>query len=185
MNNNIDYSDNPLRGKSGAYLTQGLFYEFGTNRDALWTLRPEPIHGIPSMYQIYMDSADEYDFVKKTFKTMSHFRKLCDLEWFMEGYSYPNGSRLEGLKHWREDMRLRDESLAKKQLQAEAKNGNVTAMKVLHDTAKKGNTGVVKETKPEHKGRGRPSKVKEQVDSSGIAMKAYEALKQREGKLDA
>lgn len=179
-----NYNDNPLRGKSGAYLTQGLFYEFKSNKEALWTLRPEPIHNIPSLYQIYMESVDEYDFVMKTFKTMSHFRKLCELDWFMEGWTSPNGSRLEGLKHWREDMRLRDESLAKQQLKDEAKNGNVTAMKTLHDTAKKATNGIVKEGRPENKGKGRPPKDKP-VEESSLAMEAFNRLKSKDIKLDA
>lgn len=188
-----DYSDNPLRGKNGAYLTQGLFYEYNrgggsSNNEPIWTLRPEDFKGYPSLYQIYMASVDEYDFVMKTFGNMSHFRKLCELDWFMEGHQFAQGTRLDGLRHWREDMRLRDESIAKKQLAEEAKNGNVTAMKALHETAKKANTGTIKESRSQNPNKkGRPSKDKPQEAS--VALKAFQNLKKRtedkDGKLDA
>ena len=114
--------------------TQSLFYEFpGNKEEATYTLKNEDVEykgkQKVSAYQVYMHAVDEYDAAIKLVGSMKHWRKLCDLNWFLEGA--PEHS-FEGLNQWREDMRLRDESLAKRQLMDSASAGNVNAQKILY-----------------------------------------------------
>lgn len=138
--------------------TQGLFYEFPGNKDdAAYTLKNEDVEyngkQKVSAYQVYMHAIDEYDAAIKLVGSMKHWRKLCGLKWFIEGI--PEHS-FEGLDSWREDMRLRDESRAKKQLMDSAMSGNVAAQKVLF--------GEKKETKPKTKAKEDPE-VKQENDT--------------------
>ena len=97
---------------------------------------PEPIYtlkqfhkpGLISAYQLYMESADEYEAALKICPTLHEWERLCKTKWFVEGHA-PVG--FEGIKVWREHMRMRDESLAKRQLIATTREGNVTAAKAL------------------------------------------------------
>lgn len=128
----IRKTDIPVRGGNNIFLTQGLFYEFGSS-DAVYTLKTEDVtrsgKTYVSIYRIFMESADEYEAAMRIVGSMQHWRKLCALTWFMEGiaeHSY------EGLKQMREDMTARDKSLAKKQIMEAAQAGNVTAMKTIY-----------------------------------------------------
>lgn len=131
--------------------TQALFYEFPTGKNATYTLKNDDVMYKDqlrvSAYQVYMHSVDEYDAAIKLVGSMKHWRKLCDLKWFMEGM--PEHS-FEGLESWREDMALRDASLAKKQLQESAMSGNVNAQKILYGSTEK-KPKVNKEETPESK----------------------------------
>ena len=72
-----------------------------------------------SLYLLYMDSIDEYDFVMTHLGGMSHWEKLCKSKWFGQGkHSH------RGVAAWREDMRLRDESISKKALLEAIKKGS-------------------------------------------------------------
>lgn len=143
-----------LKASNGRRLTQELFYEFN-NPDAPYTLRNEDHTAksgktYTSVYQIYMNSADEFDAAMKIVGSMDHWRLLTESnDWFMNGKDM-GGYKLDGLKQWREDMRMRDESLAKSQLLDEAQSGNVTAMKYLHEQSTKLSKGrpTTKVTKP-------------------------------------
>jgi len=85
-----------------------------------------------SLYKIYMAALDEYTFVTETLGSMSHWEKLQKSVWFREGYR-----QHRGVAAWKEDMRLRDESLARKVLLTAAKEGDVSAAKKLFDMTKK------------------------------------------------
>jgi len=103
---------------------------------------------LPSAYRIFMSSVDEYEAALKIVGSLKHWRKLCECTWFMEGDKPRN---FDGLIQWREDMRLRDASLAKRQLVASAKEGDASSSRKLLDISyKEGKEAVV----------GRPKKVK-------------------------
>jgi hypothetical protein len=117
-----------------------LFYEFN-NPNAPYTLRDHDFISkkgkkYKSAYVVYMTSADEYEAAMRLVGSMGHWRMLCGLKWFMEGLEHGSG-RLAGLNQWRLDMAARDQSIAKKQLMEEAKNGSVTAQKEIYQTASK------------------------------------------------
>lgn len=131
--NHKDY-DVKLRGGNGKYLTEGLFYEY--NKDALYTLRPEnhvAKNGKEyiSMYQIFINSIDEHDCAMKTLGSKSHWKKLIEKDFFMEGTTFG-----DGLIEWRKDMKARDDSLAKKTLMEQVNEGNVAAAKALIENNK-------------------------------------------------
>jgi len=131
-----------LKGENGMFLTEGLFYETSPNKKyAMYSLK-EQSHdeeNYPSAYKIYMESTDEYEAAMKLVGSMQHWRKLCGLKWFLEGRVEAGHT---GLNKWREDMRMRDENIAKKVLLEKAKEGDIQAAKKLFDEAKRGAKGV-------------------------------------------
>ena len=127
-----------FKASNGVQLTQALFYEFN-NRKAPYTLKTQDYKQYKSVYQIYMNSVDEYDACMKIVGSLDHWRKLCALDWFMEGKVVGTGEntyRLSGLRQWREDMKQRDASLAKRQLLEQAENGSVPAQRLLFESSK-------------------------------------------------
>ena len=118
--------------------------------DPLYTLREQDKDGKPSAYQIYMHSIDETDAALKLVGSLGHWRRLCGLKWFMEGAEQMGH---EGLLQWREDMKARDVSTAKRQLMDQAAGGNVNAAKKLMDEANKGKVGRPKKEDPVKKER--------------------------------
>lgn len=123
----------------GARKTETLFLESISSRskeryEPLYTLREQEKQGLPSAYQIYMHSIDEADAALKLVGSLSHWRRLCSLKWFMEGAEQMGH---EGLKQWREDMKARDATRAKSQLMAMAAAGNVPAARKLYEESTK------------------------------------------------
>lgn len=110
--------------------------------DPLYTLREQSKDGLPSAYQIYMHSIDEADAALKLVGSLAHWRRLCGLKWFMEGAQEMGH---EGLIQWREDMRARDATAAKRVLQDQASTGNVAAARKLYDEATKKKVGRPKD----------------------------------------
>ena len=143
-----------LKDGRGVIKTRSLFleaqpYKLREKYPPLYSLTEEEREGLPSAYQIYMHSTDEYDAAMKLVGSLRHWRKLLDSEWFMEGIE---GTMFEGLNQWREDMMLRDASRSKKQLQAAAAQGDTASARKLLDTAtpkqQKAPVGRPKEEKP-------------------------------------
>jgi hypothetical protein len=122
-----------LKGENGILLTQKLFLEFGDEQSP-YTLKAQDVEkdGVTyvSLYKVYMESADEYDAAMRLLGSMKHWRKLCGLKWFQEGWEEHG---FDGLNLMREDMMNRDRSLAKTELLKAANAGNVSAMKILYD----------------------------------------------------
>lgn len=136
-----------LKDTMGRYLTQALFYETArpdTPYQAIYCMG-ESKKGLPSARDIYLESIDEYDAALKLVGDLGHWRRLTSqnergeysCNWFMMGTE-----AFEGLLQWREDMRLRDESMAKARLMEQSDLGNVTAAKALMEASKvKNNAG--------------------------------------------
>lgn len=118
----------------GARRTETLFQESITTRarnsgyEPLYTLGEHEKDGLPSAYQIYMNSIDEADAAIKLVGSMHHWRRLVGLRWFFEG-SASLGH--EGLVRWREDMMSRDATRCKEQLMYAAEEGKVPAIVAL------------------------------------------------------
>lgn len=133
----------PLKDRTGRFLTQALFletYKPELKYKPLYSLRSgENKKGLPSARDIYMASVDEYDASLKLVGTVDHWNRLTGLNpngeyqcrWFMLGTD-----EFDGLESWREEMRRRDESLAKTVLQEQAVAGNVSAAKALLEMTK-------------------------------------------------
>lgn len=130
-----DARENPVRlkGDNGILLTQKLFVEFGDEQSP-YTLKAQDVEKdgttYVSLYRVYMESADEYEAAMRLLGSMKHWRKLCGLKWFQEGWEEHG---FDGLNLMREDMLNRDRSSAKKELLKAAAIGNVSAMKILYD----------------------------------------------------
>lgn len=125
---------------TGSFRTDNLFVE--KKKDAkypfVYTLAEvsKEIDGVvyPSVYEIYMDSVDEYDAAMRIVGSVAHWNKLCGCKWFMQGW--PGYPAHRGLQAWREDMKSRDLSLAKSVLMDAAKKGSHAAAKTLSDVVK-------------------------------------------------
>jgi len=127
-----------LKGANNVMFTQGLFFEYN-GLDSVYTLKNEDIirdgKSFVSFYRIYMESSDEYEAALRLVGSMQHWRKLCQLSWFMDGDPIWGW---EGLNQMRSDMAARDKSLAKIKLMEAMESGNVTAMRALYgETAPK------------------------------------------------
>ncbi len=105
----------------------------------IYTLGEIEIDGLPSAYQIYMNSVDEYEAAMKLVGSLFHWQELCKTKWFMEAVT-----------QWREHMALRDFSIAKKVVMKEAKgNDGASARKLLDMANKVINPPVKKPTRKE------------------------------------
>ena len=98
-----------------------------------YSLREYENEGLPSAYHVYMHSIDEADAALKLVGSYSHWRKLCSLQWFING-SVAYG--FEGLAQWRKDMSERDKTAAKTVLLEQMADGNITAAKALDKIAR-------------------------------------------------
>ena len=124
----------------------------------VFTLKPFEHKGLPSAYQVYMESVDEYDAATKLVPNMKIWDSLLASSWFVDGD--PQHS-FEGIAVWREHMKLRDASLAKAALFNKIKDGDVTASKA-----------ILAETKTKAK-VGKKSKADKQSDATVARMKDY------------
>lgn len=113
------------------------------NRHPVFTLRDYDYNGLPSMYQLYMRSTDEYEAAMLTVGSMTHWRKLMSSSWFMTGDSNRN---FTGLTAWRKDMQARDASMAKSLLMSKVREGDRQAAQFLMTYATKGDTAGLKES---------------------------------------
>jgi len=98
----------------------------------------------PTLYSIFIEAADEYDFAIQAFGSKAHLDFLKNIKWFTEGWAGCVSYR--GYEAWLEDMQDRDASIGKKVLIERARDGDVTAAKKLVDMNKATST------------RGRPKK---------------------------
>ena len=142
-----EFNDPVLFDARGHRRTGSLFVETSQdkNRDPIMTLRDYDHNDLPSIYRLYMESADEYDAAMKIVGSMTHWRKLMSSEWFMTGDSNRN---FTGLESWRKDMQARDASTAKKVLMDRVRDGDRQAAQFLMQYATKGDTaGLTQSTK--------------------------------------
>ena len=120
---------NKLYASNGVFTNQKMFYEFSTPASRIqyppiFTLKTRPYKGLPSAYQVYMDSIDEYDAAMKLAPNLKTWDSLKAVDWFLNGD--PSRSH-DGLVAWREHMQARDISLAKALLIEQVKEGNTVA----------------------------------------------------------
>lgn len=124
-----------LVGRNNKLLTAALFLERSNqwadvteqrrqegkwDHEPIYTLSETEQEGLPSAYQIYMHSVDEYEAAKKLFGSIFHWQELCKKKWFMEY-----------VVQWREHMALRDFSVAKGTTLREALSGDGPAARHL------------------------------------------------------
>ena len=140
MSWDVRETDTCLRGDNGIYLTQGLFREFGSDCGP-YTMHAESkeINGklYISAYEIYMDSVNEYEAAMRLFGSMDHWRKLTNIDWFMNGVEIGGRRITSGLKHWREDHQMKREAEALGALRVASRSGNVQASRYLHELSSK------------------------------------------------
>ena len=143
------------KSSSGQALTQGLFYEWN-NPDAIYTMRDSGLSPVyvarsgkeyQSLPYIFRNSNSEYDCAIDTLGSWEHWKKLCNLEWFMTGAIM--NTQLSGLNDWRVEKELAEESKAKQVLMQAIEDGDIQAAKFIYDKKTKATT--VKAGRPEKK----------------------------------
>lgn len=145
---NPDSDKSELKDTAGRYRTN-IFCEFNKTRHddypPLYTMREAPWKGLPSAYQIYMLSDNEYEAAMKLVGSWHHWQRLLKSKPFTNGLE--DGGQWVGLEAWREEKEIKDKAQAYNQLKSSAQQGNVQAQKMIFD----GRTTVASK-------RGRPSK---------------------------
>lgn len=138
---------------NGQFRTDSLFVERLAKRHKAAGTKPvyclserQDKKDLQRLYDIFINSIDEYDFAVKAFGSKAHLDKLKTIKWFTEGW---NGClTFRGYNEWLEDMQQRDMSTAKKALMDKTLDGDVSAAKKIADM-----------NKPSSQyGRGRPKK---------------------------
>lgn len=129
-----------FKDSMNSWRTKTLFRELLTNEDIEkynppYTLNEEDIEKkgrkYKSLYKLFMQSVDEFDFATNHLGGPAHWEFMQKSKWFGDGYRTHRG-----VHAWREDMRARDESLAKKALILKVQEGDVSAAKKLYDMSK-------------------------------------------------
>ena len=143
------------KSSTGQALTQGLFYEWN-NPDAPFTMRDtglEPQYTARSgktyvsIPHLFRNSNSEYDCAIEVLGSWEHWKKLCNLDWFMTGAIM--NTQLSGLNDWRIEKELAEESKAKEVLMHAIENGDIQAAKFIYDKKTKATT--TKAGRPEKK----------------------------------
>lgn len=124
-----------LRSSGGQMKTEGLFWEKACKINNLpnrktptpvFTLKDYPHKDLPSLYEIYIDSATEYEAALRALGSWKHWKKLTRCQFF-KPY----------LDEWREERSLREEAMAKTALLESLLDGNVSAAKTILDEKKR------------------------------------------------
>jgi hypothetical protein len=139
------------KADNGIQLTQGLFYEFN-KPDAPYTLRSEDYvskKGIEykSVSALYRDCNSEYEAAILIVESWEHWKKLCSLDWFVNGHETTAGLKYQGLNAWKEEQELRKKAQSESILMGEVAKGNVTAAKFIYEQNGKQTTKGRPETK--------------------------------------
>lgn len=87
---------------------------------------------VRSLYKMFMESADTYDFACTHLGGIQHLNQFRKSSWFESG----RGSH-RGFVSWLNDMKQRDESLAKKALLSAVREGKIQAANKLYDVSTK------------------------------------------------
>lgn len=126
----LKYTDNLGRMRTQSLFLETVHIDVKDQWPPVYTLKHYDHEGLPSAYLIYMDSDTEYDAAMKLVGDMRHWKKLCETDWFLNGW--PERS-FEGLAQWRKDKEAKDLDYVIKLLKGQAENGNVTAQRTLID----------------------------------------------------
>lgn len=127
--------------QNGLYRTDSLFVERIAKRHKNAGLKPvyhlserKESNTTEKLYDVFINSTDEYDFAIKAFGSKAHLDKLKEISWFL--YGWPGAKTFRGYNEWLADMDARDQSIGKKILMEKAQDGDVPAAKKLMDMHK-------------------------------------------------
>lgn len=77
-----------FKNSMGLRLLMGLFFETqnADKSSVVYTLKSEDHMGFPSLYRLYMETADptEYRFAVKYLDGWDHWKALCECSWFQK-----------------------------------------------------------------------------------------------------
>lgn len=116
--------ETPFKNAVNVWRTKSLFFEQSDSDKTfvLYTLKDKDHEGFPSLYRLYMETADltEYEFAVKHLGGWDHWTTLCNLTWFKPI-----------VNKWREELFLRAQSAALRKVQESAAKGNLVANRYL------------------------------------------------------
>lgn len=121
---------------NGQFRTDSLFVERRSKRhkntDPVYCLSErQERDDCKKLYDLFINSVDEYDFAIKAFGAKGHLDRLKTIKWFTEGWQ--GCLTFRGYDAWLDDMRERDASTAKRVLLEKAMEGDVSAAKKIAD----------------------------------------------------
>ena len=96
---------------------------------------------------MYTECSSEYEAAILIVESWTHWKKLCSLDWFVNGYETSSGLKYGGLVEWKEEQELRKKSESETMLMTMIKEGNVTAAKFIYEQQGKQTTKGRPETK--------------------------------------
>lgn len=126
-----DYAKSIRKVGPGRPRTKSLFQEYRgqtefTGNSYPYNLKELDTEKSLSMYKIYMEEDTEYDAAMRLLGSWRLWEILCASSWFK-----PYKAK------WDEERKVRDKAEARKILMDEARNGSVTAARVIYDEDKK------------------------------------------------
>lgn len=125
---------------NGTWRTKTLFVEMLGPKQIEKHKPPYTLHEVDierqgikyqSLYKLFMECADAYEFCTKYLGGPAHLKSLKKSKWFYDGHRAHRG-----WDAWEEDMKLRDNSLAKRALILATKEGKTQAASKLYDNTK-------------------------------------------------
>ena len=132
--------------------TQMMFFEWRHQSQSdlppifTWKRQDWELDGVTykSMYLMYMQCSSEYEAAMVILGSWAHWQKLLKCKWFAEV-----------VEDWREEMKLRDEAIAKDAIRYKAEGGDIPAAKAL-----------LAEARGEKPSRGRPKRGGKKVEGN-------------------
>ena len=143
------------RGRFRISVIRELNLRSGAKYESYYTMYDDDRHGMMSAKRVYLDSVDEYEAAIKLVGTWANWKQLLKSKEFVEGPRAGQKSSWEGLKSWREEKQIMDESKARELLWQAAEQGSVSAQRILYDGKKEP--------------VGRPSKAKVKQEANRMA----------------
>ncbi len=157
-----------FRNGANSRLMKQLFFENCYGQDtklAVYTLKDWDHEGYPSLYRLYMDTADlkEYTFAEEYLDGLEHWEMLCKTNWFK-----PYAER------WRKELLLKTQGMALKRIQEVAQTKD-------HKSAYEASKFLLAASwaSPGHS-KGRPSKEQVKEEAQRIAQTEKEIAEDAE-----
>jgi hypothetical protein len=117
-----------MKDSKGKHYTQGLFLEIGYTKFSMYTLKEEDhtYKGVvyPSIKKLYLDYEDptEYEFAKTYFASWNHWQAICR-----------NKVLAVHINEWRDELELKIQSQAIRDIIHTSSEGSYQASKFLAD----------------------------------------------------
>lgn len=134
-----------FRTKNGHFAPAAIFLEAPSRTEHMepfYTLQEfdDEERDLPSAYQIFMDSIDEYEAAMRIVGSTRFWDRLCRSSWFMKPTPTNPVPGFDGILSWRQDKLAMQQNKVRRILLDKAEEGDVAAARKIFDECKP-NTG--------------------------------------------